>query len=591
MYDLQNFTLKNMSECGLALRNLGKKANSMEEASNDIVQYLYNNLIDLNSGEKSCALVRFFKTHSYGKLTPKLQEYTHSLLENHLLEDNLKCLTLLATAGQLPEWNSRHKSEGHKVIPLFSKEMIARIPMIFQLIQQLGLNLDIVVRPDPNLLTDLEQRMYNVFYVPDALGSPYIPSQTSFVIPYNIKSVVGFGGLLPSGNIFVLLMFLKVVVPRISVNLFRPIALNVKTTILPFDNEKVFIDCEQSIVDQTIVRKTDDEIFQHLNSQIATLTQLLDVSEQSSISQSDRLEQTNIYLQQTLKELQSTQIQLVQNEKMSSLGKLVAGIAHEINNPVNFIYGNISYAKECTHSMLEIIQKYQDYYPNPPQEIKKIIQEKELDFLTQDLTKAFNSMTVGTKRITEIVNSLRNFSRLDEAEIKQVDIHQGIDSTLTILKYYLEAGAKHLEIKVIKEYSDLPLIECYPAELNQVFMNLLTNAIDALQDSRKSWFIGNNQLEKPNYLLPTIRIRTEVIDGEWVVITFADNASGMSEKVRTRLFDPFFTTKPVGKGTGLGLSISYQIIVEKHSGQIGCISVPGEGTEFVIKIPVKTKNR
>ncbi|WP_392479672.1 sensor histidine kinase [Nostoc sp. C110] len=590
MYDLQMFTMRDMSECGLALRSLGKKANSMEEVGNHIVQYLYNNLIDLKSGERSCALVRFFKTHSYGELPPKLQEYTHSLVSNDVLENNLKCLTLLSTAGQKPEWNSRHKSEGHKVIPLFSKEMIAQIPMIFQLIQQLGLNLDVVVRPDLNLLTDLEQRMYNVFYVPDALGSSYIPSQTSFVIPYNIKSVVGVGGLLPSGNIFIIIMFLKVAIPRISVDLLRPLALNVKMTILPFENEKTFTEQEQHLVGDNISTTTDDETFQYLNSQITTLNQLLDVSEQSTISQSDRLEQTNASLQETLKKLQSTQIQLVHNEKMSSLGKLVAGIAHEINNPVNFIYGNLSYAKEYTHSILEIIQKYQNYYPDPPEEIKKLVKENDLDFLIRDLTRTFNSMTVGTERITEIVSSLRNFSRLDEAEIKQVYIHEGIDSTLMILKHFLQATDKTPEIEVVKQYSQLPLIECYPAQINQAFMNIITNAIDALQDSGKSWFRANNQLEKPNFLLPVIHISTEVIDPEWVAITIADNGCGMNEKVRARLFDPFFTTKPVGKGTGLGLSISYQIIVEQHRGKIGCISVPEQGTEFVIKIPVKTKN-
>ncbi|MGM3309188.1 sensor histidine kinase [Anabaena sp. WFMT] len=591
MHDLKQFTLRDMSECGLALRHLGNEANSMEETSNAIIQYLYNNLIDKQSGEKACALIRFFKTQSYRELTPELQEYTHGMLGNHVPEDSLKCLTLLATIGQLPEWNSRHQSEKHQVIPLFSEEMIARIPMIFQLIQQLGLNLGTVIRPDPNLLTDLEQRMYNVFYVPDALGSPYIPSQTSFVIPYNIKSVVGFGGLLPSGNIFVILMFLKVEVPRISVDLLRPLALNVKMAILPFENDRIFMGHEQARVSEKPVTTTDNEALEYINSQIATLTQLLDVSEQSTISQSDRLEQTNTYLQETLQELQSTQIQIVHNEKMSSLGQLVAGIAHEINNPVNFLHGNLKYAMDYTHLIVQIIQKYQDYYPEPPKEIQKLIQDHELDFLTKDLAKLLNSMMLGTKRITEIVKSLRNFSRLDEAEIKQVYIHEGIDSTLMILEHRLRArDDRYPQIQIIKEYNQLPLIECCPGQINQVFMNILTNAIDALQDGSKSWFIDNDQLEKPNHLLPTIHIRTEVIDQEWVAISIADNGCGMNEKVCARLFEPFFTTKPVGKGTGLGLSISYQIIVEKHSGQISCISDPGEGTEFIIKIPIKAKN-
>ena len=293
-------------------------------------------------------------------------------------------------------------------------------------------------------------------------------------------------------------------------------------------------------------------------------------------------------LEETMKKLQLAP-QLLHAEKMSSLGRLVAGIAHEINNPVNFIYGNLKYVTEYTYLILQIIQKYQDYYPNPPQEIIKLIKENELDFLTQDLTQILSSMTVGTERITEIVKSLRNFSRLDEAEIKRVHIHEGINSTLMILEHRFQATNKYPEIQVIQEYGQLPLIECYPGQLNQVFLNILTNAIDALQDVSKTWFIGNNQLENSNYLLPTIRICTEVIDQEWVAIRIADNGSGMNEQVRARLFDPFFTTKPVGKGTGLGLSISYQIIVEKHQGQLSCISVPGQGTEFVIKIPVKAK--
>lgn len=589
MYDLKNFTLKDMSECGLALRHLGKEANSMEEASNYIIQYLYDNLIDQQSGERSCALIRFFKTNSYERLTPELQAYTDSLLGQYVPENHLKCLTLLASIGQLPEWNSRYKSEGHKVIPLFSEETLHSTPMIFQLIQQLGLNLDTVIRPEPDLLTDLEQRMYNVFYIPDALDSPYIPSQTSFVIPYNIKSVIGFGGLLPSGNIFAILMFLKVKIPQINVDLLRPLALNVKMAILPFENGRVFNSDEKSLVNNKLVTTTQNETFQYLKSQIATLTQLLDVSERSMISQSDRLEQTNAHLEETLKQLQSTQIQIIHNEKMSSLGQLVAGIAHEINNPVNFVNGNLKYAVEYTNLILQVIQKYQDHYPDPPQEIQQLSEDIELEFLTQDLTRILSSMMLGTKRITEIVKSLRNFSRLDEAEIKQVYLHEGIDSTLMLLEHRLQAKDKYPKIQVIKEYHQLPLIECYPGQINQVFLNILTNAIDALQEGNKSWFIGNNQLEKPHYLLPTIRIRTKLIDQEWAEISIADNGSGIDEKARTKLFEPFFTTKPVGTGTGLGLAISYQIIVEKHGGQISCVSFPGKGSEFVIKIPVKAQ--
>jgi two-component system, NtrC family, sensor kinase len=587
VYDLQKFTLRDMSECGLALRHLGNEANSMEEASNHIIDYLYHNFVDKQSSKKSCVLVRFFKTTSYGELTPDLQEYATCLLGNRLPENSLKCLTLLASAGQLPEWNSRHKSQGHQAIPLESEEAIARIPMIFQLIQQLGLDPSHVVQPDTSLLTDLEQRIYNVFYVPDALGSPYVPSQTSFVIPFNVKSVVGFGGLLPSGNIFVILMFLNVNIPRMTVDLLRPLALNVKMAMLPFDDGNIFSQDNFIVAKKSITTRNEAAIIPRLNSKIATLKHLLDVSEQSTISQSDCLEKTNLNLQETLEQLQKTQIQLVNTARISSLGQFVAGIAHEINNPVSFIHGNLSYFKEYSDVLLKIVRNYQDIYPNPPKKIQELIEENELDFLAQDLTKVLTSMILGTQRISEIVKSLRTFSRLDEAELKKVDIHEDIDSILIVLAHQLQAKNENPQIKVIKEYGQLTLIECYPAQLNQAFMNILTNAIDALQDSNKSEIM--TKPKKTIDSLPTIRIRTEVIDTTWVAISITDNGCGIKEENRSKLFDPFFTTKPVGKGTGMGLSISYQIIVKKHGGQISCTSIPGEGAEFTIKIPITAK--
>ncbi|MBW4678438.1 MAG: PAS domain S-box protein [Desmonostoc geniculatum HA4340-LM1] len=278
-------------------------------------------------------------------------------------------------------------------------------------------------------------------------------------------------------------------------------------------------------------------------------------------------------LENTLRELQRTQSQLIQSEKMSSLGNMVAGVAHEINNPVNFIHGNLIPASEYTQDLLHLLELYQQHFPYPPEEIQAEITAIDLDFLKEDLVKLFQSMTVGTQRIREIVLSLRNFSRLDEAEFKDVDIHEGIDSTLMILHNRLKGKPNHLEISVIKEYGKLPLIECYPGQLNQVFMNLLANAIDALEDS----FVGEQG---------QIRICTELCDSQWVIIRISDNGIGIPQEILPKLFDPFFTTKDVGKGTGLGLSISYQIVVEKHHGSLSCNSIPGQGSEFVIKIPI-----
>ncbi|AFY46874.1 PAS domain S-box [Nostoc sp. PCC 7524] len=291
------------------------------------------------------------------------------------------------------------------------------------------------------------------------------------------------------------------------------------------------------------------------------------------------LHQEKEKLEQTLEKLQKTQIQLIQSEKMSSLGQLVAGIAHEINNPVNFIYGNITYANEYIQDLLYLVQCYQQYYPHPEPKLQAEIEAVEIDFIIEDLPRLLSSMSIGANRIREIVLSLRNFSRLDEAEVKAVDIHEGIDSTLMILHNRLKAKPDFPEIQVMREYGKLPLVECYAGQLNQVFMNLIANAIDALEEST----VKNSQVSTQ----PQIHICTEIAHEQQVVIRIADNGTGMSEEIRKRLFDPFFTTKPIGKGTGLGLSISYQIVVEKHQGKLECSSVIGKGTEFVISIPVK----
>jgi two-component system, NtrC family, sensor kinase len=593
MYDLQKMTLKDTSECGLALRHLGDDANSMEDACNNIIKYLYQHFVDKESSDNSCVLIRLFKTHHYEKLTSDLQKSVCRILENDAVDDHLKCLILMATAGELPEWNSRHKSVGHKAIPIGSEEAIAQIPMISQLLQQLGLNPETVVQPDPNLFTDLEQRMYNVFYIPNALESPYIPAQKSFVIPFNVKSVLGFGGLLPSGNMFVTLMFLKVVVPRVNVDLFRPLALNIKMAILPFDDGITFRNETQTVKnDKCTINKNKDKTIQRLKSKVATLTQLLDVSDQSTITQSNRLEQAIANLQQTLDKLQETQIQLIHHDKMSSLGQMVAGVAHEINNPVNFIHGNLHYTAEYAQNLLNLVRLYQKHFPNSPAEIQQEIELIDLNFIISDFTRIVKSMRVGTQRIQEIVTGLRNFSRLDEAELKQVDIHEGIESTLMIMEYRLQSTTRYPKIEVIKEYSKLPQVKCHAGQLNQVFVNILANAIDALQESYQ--FSANNHdlssyqnatLKTDNY--PTIHISTQVLDEKWIAITITDNGLGITEVVKSKIFNPFYTTKAVGKGTGLGLSISYEIVVQKHHGELICNSLPGEGTEFLIKIPIK----
>ncbi|MGB3509067.1 MAG: PAS domain S-box protein [Microcoleaceae cyanobacterium] len=299
-------------------------------------------------------------------------------------------------------------------------------------------------------------------------------------------------------------------------------------------------------------------------------------------------------LSQALKKLQQAQAQLIQTEKMSSLGQMVAGIAHEINNPINFISANVIYASQYTEDLLSLINLYQQNYPQPPTAIQQTKEAIELDFLIEDLPNILKSMEVGSKRISDIVLSLRNFSRLDESDVKSVDIHEGIESTLLILQNKLREKPGAKAIQIIKDYQNLPKVECYVSQINQVFMNIIANAIDALEKKRSKKF-NSIEINQPSDIsdiqenLPTITISTKLISSQEVAIIIGDNGTGMTEIVRNKIFDPFFTTKPVGSGTGLGLSISYQIIFEKHKGKLDCTSLLGQGTEFIIKIPLSQR--
>ncbi|WP_230966221.1 ATP-binding protein [Nostoc sp. NZL] len=291
-------------------------------------------------------------------------------------------------------------------------------------------------------------------------------------------------------------------------------------------------------------------------------------------------------LSKTLKELQNTQARLIHTEKMSSLGQLVAGVAHEINNPANFIHANLNHASEYSAGILDLLKLYEQTYPNPTPEIRDRAQDLDIEFLAEDLPKLMASMQVGTKRIRQIVLSLRNFSRLDEADMKFVDINEGLDNTLMILNHRLTATADQAEIQIIKKYGDLPLVECYAGQLNQVFMNILANAIDALEEASQK-----RSFEDLKTNLNQIKIQTQVDESShYAIIQFHDNGIGMSEDIKQRVFDYMFTTKPVGKGIGLGMAIAYQIVVEKHAGTIEVDSTPGYGTEFTICIPLTSKN-
>jgi light-regulated signal transduction histidine kinase (bacteriophytochrome) len=356
----------------------------------------------------------------------------------------------------------------------------------------------------------------------------------------------------------------------------------------------------------------EQELLQHLAAQAAIAIHQAELYQESlNAATADRVKAEQ--LAKTVIELHNTQAQLIQTEKMSTLGQLVAGVAHEINNPVNFIYGNLSHASEYTKDLLCLVELYRQHYPNPHPQISECSEEIDIEFLTEDLPKILGSMKIGVDRIRQLVVSLRNFSRSDQAQKKGVDIHEGIESTLLILQHRIKAQSDRDTVKIIKEYGNLPLVECYASSLNQVFMNLIGNAVDALEMGKRERVMnapslgasaaatysisqkqalepveinGSTEFLIPDFPYPCIRIRTELIDEKTVGICIADNGHGIPKELISHIFNPFFTTKPVGRGTGLGLSISYQIVVEKHQGVLKCVSIPGQGTEFWIEIPL-----
>jgi len=292
----------------------------------------------------------------------------------------------------------------------------------------------------------------------------------------------------------------------------------------------------------------------------------------------NQLQLQNEQLQNTLEELRNAQAQIIQKEKMLSLSQLAAGMAHEVNNSIGFIAGNIEFARQYIQNLIELINLYQQEYPQPSPALQAALQEIDIEFIVKDVEKVLHSMQTGTERISTINLALRIFSRLNESDIKPVNLHEGIESTLILLQQRLQKEGRNWEIKVEKNYGNLPAITCYASLMNQVFLNILNNAIDALESR---WETSEN----PPFL-PTIWITTAVTDRQNITIKIKDNGIGVPENIRTQLFNPFFTTKPVGKGSGLGLLTSYQIVVEKHQGKLTYQSQIGEGTEFCIEIPI-----
>ncbi|BDA66954.1 response regulator receiver sensor signal transduction histidine kinase [Calothrix sp. PCC 7716] len=334
-----------------------------------------------------------------------------------------------------------------------------------------------------------------------------------------------------------------------------------------------------------------EEVIARINVQLKLRRLNLELDHQKQKLE-ERVVERTAELSEALEELQQTQLQLVQTEKISSLGQMVAGVAHEVNNPIGFISTNLYHANQYVNDLINLLKLYREKFPEPGDEIEEIIESVDLDHISEDLPKLISSMKLGSDRIRGIMQSMRTYSRADGKDKKAVDIHEGIETTLMILQHRLKPQPKRPAIHVVKEYGNLPLIECYPGQLNQVFMNLIANAIDAIDESvpDRDWEGDKGRHLTPDnvMLVPLICICTTA-DKENVTIQIGDNGKGMDLSIRDQIFQAFYTTKPEGKGTGLGLSISYQIITEKHGGTLECISSPGKGTEFIIQLPFYTK--
>ncbi len=556
-YDLADFRLEDMVRCGASLRVLGPDEGHMEPVAGRVVRHLYDNLRDGRDGSKACALVRVYKTHPFDDLDAELQAVARGILGPTPPAPGMKCLTLLASAGDRPEWNDRRASAGHRAIPLVSREQVEEIPMVSQLIRQFGLETGSLLEADPAFLLDAEQRTFNVFHVIQAVGSPYIPAQAGFVIPCEIASVLGFGGIFPSGDLFAVLLFAKVPIPTGTAEFFKTIALNVKATLLPHDGAGVFEP-----------RRVGARPTAHLaESRIASLTQLLDVQESTALAQTRRLEAKNAELEVAIRQVHDVQQQLVAKERLASLGALTAGIAHEIKNPLNFVTNFAELSVDLLDEMGEELAQHGE--PLGPDVLSNL--EDLVDNLKQNARK----IREHGQRADGIVRTMLLHSRGEAAQRRPTNLNNLVTQYMNLAYHGLRSQDASLNLALEADLDPaIGEILLTPEHFSRVILNLVNNACYAAFEKKKR--LGDG-------FAPAVRVASRDL-GPAVEVRIRDNGDGIPEAIRARIFDPFFTTKPPGAGTGLGLSLSHDIVVGEHHGTLKVESLPGEWTEFIITI-------
>lgn len=536
MYDLTKFTLEDMTRCGDALQQFGLKARNLEELANLMVHYFYDTLTDKQTGERSCVLVRFFMTYPYASLDPELRQLANEILVGQPVRQGMTCLIQLATVGIRPEWNSTKLSKEHRVIPLVSEHTVEQIPMISQMIYQLGIDISNVLNPGPELIVELGSKVFNIFHVPDALGSPYIPAQDKFVIPFGITSVLGFGSILPTGNLLSLIIFSRTGIPRETASMFKNVALHVRLAVLPFVTEKIFVS------DKTKIKEEE-----RLRSLIATQINLLDVYKKTAVEQSKHLESLYLNLEKKVeertKELRQANIALEKANRLKS--EFLATMSHELRTPLNAIIG-----------------------------FAEVLRDEVIGPLNGDQKGCLDDIHSSGQHLLSMINNILDFTKIEAGkfELKYEEF-----SLETVIAEVLHAISEFSDKKGISIHThihaNIPHIVADKIKFKQIMFNLLSNAVK---------FTAKNG---------TITINAKLVE-QYVQIGVSDTGIGIKSEDIDKLFKPFFQLNSSYsrryEGTGLGLVLTKHL-VELHGGKIWVESDYGKGSTFTFTLPVKLR--